>query len=446
MDKPVENESFSDEILDADFMSSFLRKGIWIRSAYSTVILGMIVILHFFYESLPLYPNLAVQFYSIFMAIPQAYLARFKTFYRKLAFYLLSESVILHTLTMHFFGGIEAIGLVMVYLVLIQFSGIFSRRWPFFIANFSWIVASLSFWLAQWGVIQRHHFLLSTTHIDSKFIILVTILMFFFFNFGALMANMILDILRLQNKLLNQFQQKMIQEEKMAELGRLSADVAHEIRNPLSIIQNQLHTLPSNPSTSVVLERIFKQIERIKNFVKRLLIYSRAHKLSLERVPLDGVIVSALEYALESAQAEQRIQVERRFSKLPPIVGDANLLQQCFVNLFTNAIEAIRGEGKITVETGKEKEEVCVKIQDTGRGIPEGDLERIFEPFYSAKADAVEGGTGLGLAIVKEVIHHHGGAVSVKSQWGQGTTFTIRLPMGTGSLSGHNPASYRPGD
>jgi signal transduction histidine kinase len=362
------------------------------------------------------------------------YLSRFNIFYtslyRPVAFYIIFESVVLQTVIIYLYGGIEAAGLLIIYLVVIHFAGLFSAGWPYITANVSSILLSMALWAIHYGWLKQYNYILHTSGSPSWEICLVaTVMLVSFFNLSAALNNVVLNILRAKNRLLRQYQQEIVRTEKMAALGRLAADIAHEIRNPLSILQNQLHTLPSTSSTAVVLERAFKQIERIKNFVKRLLIYSRAHKLSLQQVPLEGVMVSALEYALESAQAEQRITVERRFSKLPSIVGDTNLLQQCFINLFTNAIEAINGEGKITVELGQDKDGVCVKIQDTGKGIPEEDLERIFEPFYSAKASAGEGGTGLGLAIVKEVIANHGGTISVKSRLDEGTTFVLHLPV-----------------
>ena len=134
-----------------------------------------------------------------------------------------------------------------------------------------------------------------------------------------------------------------------------------------------------------------------------------------------------------------RIQVHKRFGSIPPITCYPSQLNQVFLNLLINASQAIDGTGEITIETALQAEQVHISFRDTGSGIPEGNLSRIFDPGFTTKGVGV--GTGLGLSICYQIIKAHRGEIKVESEVGQGTTFTVILPTNLRSLLEADSAS-----
>jgi signal transduction histidine kinase len=226
------------------------------------------------------------------------------------------------------------------------------------------------------------------------------------------------------------------QAEKGAVVGRLAAAIAHEIRNPLNYINLTLDHLRSSfaPSDPVKRDTFLKLADQLKTEVARInrhitdfLKYSRPSKLDLQNVDVRAEAEDALR--LVEVRAEECgiktsiIQDET----LPTILADRDALRSVFTNLVINAIEAIEGDGgNIAIRLSKtEPDSVKVEISDSGCGIAAGDIAKLFEPYFSTK----ETGTGLGLAIVKKAVDDHGGSISVTSKEGNGTTFTVILPV-----------------
>ncbi len=236
---------------------------------------------------------------------------------------------------------------------------------------------------------------------------------------------------------LRQMHQQLLQTEKLAALGKLAASVAHEINNPLSgiltytkLMQRKLAQMTNGEyqrfkSYLRIMER---ETERCSTIVKNLLDFARRREPSFR----DGVDVNAvIEEALtlvSNRLALQNITLEKELDQLPPIVADPAQLRQAFLNLLINAAEAIQdSSGTIRVKTSylQDEDAVLVEISDTGVGIKEEDIPRIFDPFFTTK----EKGTGLGLSVVYGIINSHKGRISVRSKVGEGTTFTIKLPI-----------------
>jgi two-component system NtrC family sensor kinase len=226
-------------------------------------------------------------------------------------------------------------------------------------------------------------------------------------------------------------QTQMAQSEKLASMGRLAAGVAHEINNPLGGIMAFSMTAledcrPEDPMREN-LDTIVKQTLRCREIVKGLLDFSRQSETEVARVEINPVVENTL--ALLDKQAIfHNIKTIRIFQeKVPPVFIDPHQMQQVLINILLNAADAMEESGTLTVETAKagEREEVVIRISDTGKGIAEKDLPLVFEPFYTTKK--VGQGTGLGLAIAHGVVNRAGGRIEVSSRPGE-TTFSIFLP------------------
>ena len=232
-------------------------------------------------------------------------------------------------------------------------------------------------------------------------------------------------------------QRQLFQAEKLAALGKLSAGIAHEIRNPLTSIKILIYSLAdpgaSDASREKDLKVIESEIERVNKIIRQFLDFARPRPPSLEKGDARKLISETLAlvgYEIES----QGIQVEREDEgDLPPVAMDREQMKQVLLNLILNSLQAMPGGGKLTIQTilspfrerGEVGEAVEIGVRDTGGGIPAEIQERIFEPFFSTK----EEGIGLGLSVAQRIVEEHGGRIRVESAEGKGTIFSIILPL-----------------
>jgi two-component system NtrC family sensor kinase len=227
----------------------------------------------------------------------------------------------------------------------------------------------------------------------------------------------------------NHIQNQLITSEKMASLGLLSAGIAHEINTPLTGISSYCQFLLDNPGGSDNMDLISKmqdQVLRANKIVRTLLDFSRQKGQQTLPVDLNKVIDESLalvEHKLKKNNIEFR--KETVFQK--SFHGFPTRLQQLFINLFINAIDAIDGQGWITISGEETEELLTVRFKDNGRGIREKNLEKIFDPFFTTKD--IGQGTGLGLAIVYNIVKEHYGNIEVHSKIDRGTTFIITIPL-----------------
>lgn len=229
----------------------------------------------------------------------------------------------------------------------------------------------------------------------------------------------------------------MQETERLAVVGELAASMAHEIKNPLAGIKVSMEVLSQdlelNQEDKEIFLQVINEIDRITAMLKSLLSYARPPKpqsvsFDVHQV-LDATIKSA-QYALKSSQEGWRKEIEfiRDFSgEVPAIVADPSQIQQVLLNLLLNAVDAIGDQGRITVQTRKISEEsIRIAIIDSGKGIDEQALDKVFKPFFTTKSH----GTGLGLAICKRLIEQSGGRITVANNPdGVGVTFAITLPI-----------------
>ncbi len=233
---------------------------------------------------------------------------------------------------------------------------------------------------------------------------------------------------------LERSQEHLAQAEKWALVGKLAAGAAHSIRNPLTSVKMRLWSMNRSLDLTVPqredLEAISEEIRHIDSIVSNFLQFSRPQKLQREKISPSAVVDQALKLLKNRLQLYGvKAKLERR-AVLPEIMADPDQLREVLVNLVVNACEAMVGGGKLTIqeeegEDGDLGRVAILKVTDTGPGIPEAIQEQVFQPFFSTK----EEGTGLGLSIANRIVKDHGGRLSLQSQEGQGSTFTITLPF-----------------
>ncbi|MHB8790496.1 MAG: sensor histidine kinase [Desulfobulbaceae bacterium] len=227
---------------------------------------------------------------------------------------------------------------------------------------------------------------------------------------------------------------------KLASVGRLAAGVAHEINNPLAIIDQKaglMEDLMERSDDFRYKAKFAEQIAGVQNAVSRckvithrLLGFARRMDVTPEPVMVNELIREVLAF-LEKEILYRNIRLELELhDNLPTIQSDRGQLQQIFLNIINNAIDAIEDEGFVKISTSRHEKDVRVDIADNGCGIPPETLKHIFEPFYTTKTKGEHKGTGLGLSITYGLVKRLGGTIRVDSTVGQGTTFTVLLPIG----------------
>jgi signal transduction histidine kinase len=228
-------------------------------------------------------------------------------------------------------------------------------------------------------------------------------------------------------------QDELIQTEKLASLGRLSAAIAHEIRNPLSAISVNLQFLQRRFADDTperkYLDLAIEGVRRIEKIVEATLNFARPSKPVVKEEDINEVINATLPL-VEISTLKKKIQIIKKLEpNLPKVKIDFKQIQQVILNVLTNAVDAIEKTGEIKIKSYLESDFqnsfVVVSISDTGCGIPKEDIPKIFEPFFTKKSD----GTGLGLAICKQVMNNHDGKIEVESELNRGTTFYLKFKV-----------------
>ncbi len=239
------------------------------------------------------------------------------------------------------------------------------------------------------------------------------------------------DDYQAQRRQLSQTTQRARAAEELASIGTLVAGLAHEIGTPMGVIQGHAKLLEKAVTDDKArwrLTTIQEQVARISKIIQSLL--NMARPKSSERVPVDleALLENTLTFLTEKF-SRRDVRVTRELEPTPSALADPERLQQLFLNLFLNGVDAMPEGGELRVTLRPESGGVGIEIGDSGVGIAKRDLERIFEPFYTSKAAGK--GSGLGLTVVNGIVADHGGRVEVESEPGRGTTFHIWLPTGT---------------
>jgi signal transduction histidine kinase len=240
-----------------------------------------------------------------------------------------------------------------------------------------------------------------------------------------------IDKARMIEEQKSEYDQLALQTEKLSALGRMAAGIAHEINNPLAGIllfsSRMRKKVTEEGPIKEGLDVIVQETQRCKGIIQDLLEFSRDKEPEKAESSINDIIEKALSI-LENELHLHHISVEKNLSGDIPLISlDVNLMQQVFVNLLINAVEAIQENGVIRIQSyvNPNRKTVGVGVVDTGGGIPPDDMVKIFEPFFSTKKN----GTGLGLAVSYGIVQKHGGNVQVSSRLGEGTQFTVEIPL-----------------
>jgi signal transduction histidine kinase len=231
------------------------------------------------------------------------------------------------------------------------------------------------------------------------------------------------------NLRLFEMQRQLTQLERLAAAGQLAAQFAHEVGTPLNLISGHVQLLRARARDDRVITRldvIAGQIERITNIVRSMLDSTRRPVPQLESVDVNSLLAQILD-ATQPTLASRNVELHTEMTEaLPPIEADADQLQQVFINLINNSLDAMPLGGELFVSTAHGGDSVRIVLADSGLGIAKDEIELIFDPLFSTKQGR---GTGLGLTIVKQIISEHGGNIEVESEPGRQTMFRITLPL-----------------
>ncbi len=268
-----------------------------------------------------------------------------------------------------------------------------------------------------------------------------------FWFLGASIASIIAVVLWSSNRMVGQLREADIHRakalhdleytNKLATIGRMAASVAHEINNPLAIINEDAGLMkdmvtfsedyPHREKTLKLIHSIHKSVDRCSNVTHRLLGFARRMEVRKESIALDQLLEEVVGFQ-KTETVHRNIHVEYHFPDvIPPVESDRGKLQQVFLNIFSNALAAVDDGGRIEIRLIHiDSNHVAVVIIDNGTGISEEVLKNIFEPFYSTKG---EFGTGLGLSITRDIVAKLGGRIDAQSKLGRGTSFIVTLPV-----------------
>lgn len=261
-----------------------------------------------------------------------------------------------------------------------------------------------------------------------------------------------------QNRVLRETQAALVQNEKLASLGRLAAGVAHEINNPIAYVTNNLVVIRRDTQAALAVldayqrgdpleaarleeaadlgylrenfartcDKTLEGLQRVRDIVRNLRDFARLDEAEFKEADLNAALQSTIEivrYQLKQAD----VKLETVLAPLPPVLCHPGKINQVFLNLLVNAIQACPRGGQVVIRTRAESVAVVVEVQDNGCGIRPEHRSRLFEPFFTTKP--VGQGTGLGLSVSFGIVRDHGGTIEVDSELGRGSTFRVRLPL-----------------
>jgi len=233
-----------------------------------------------------------------------------------------------------------------------------------------------------------------------------------------------------------EMEEKVVQAERLAAIGKVAAGIAHEIRNPLASMSGSVQVLKKKPrlekESRDLMDIVVRETDRLNNIITRFLDYARPHPVKLAEHDINTLIQDTLSMLKNSPEYNQKILVSTQLKKIPLIIKiDSQQIQQVLWNLCLNSIQAMPNGGELTISTksipSKKNGYAMIQVSDTGCGIKKENKNSIFDPFYTTKKN----GTGLGLASVYRIIENHKGLIKVQSKESEGFSITLQLPFST---------------
>ena len=406
---------------------------------------------------IPLVPILSVALFDIVVNYPYTFIIKKVRSAKTLSLLYAFINVSLITWVIHLLGGVEIIFLGALYFFII----LSYEKVAFWGATFSALGYSGLIGLEYYGILP--HYAVWGLEVEPLYQLIAVISYILLFYLTMLLSNNISRLMIAKNRELAEIRgelelwnkelakrveerteqleaalAQLIQTEKMAALGRLGGGVAHEINNPLSAIlgftQILLGKIDQNYPKYEDLKRIEFSAKRCKEIAEGLLQYARHPKAQAKPLFINEIIKETLS-AAQREKITDRIPVRQNLApELPPVSGNEEQLKQVFMNLLTNARDAIgeKGHGEIFVETRENEGSVEITFRDTGCGIPAENLDKIFDPFFTTKE--VGKGAGLGLSLCHSIILSMAGSITVQSGEGSGTAVRILLSANSNAL------------
>jgi signal transduction histidine kinase len=222
---------------------------------------------------------------------------------------------------------------------------------------------------------------------------------------------------------------ELSQKERMAEIGKFSMMIAHELKNPIGIIKGSVDILSKTDTKAEIkatmVRYIQDEIKRLNRLIDDFLSFAKPQPPQKALSDINAIIEKVTTHFMITEDAHKKITLHRSLVPLPAIAIDDHQIYQALLNLLSNAAQAIAQQGDIYFKTDVSDAGVRIQVSDTGAGIPNSEKEKVFNPFYTTNAT----GTGLGLSIVKKIVDNHDGVIQISDFTGGGTTFTILLPM-----------------
>jgi len=371
------------------------------------LVLYILTILYFLFEFLKIY-SIVVNYLQVFF------------------------DLIIVTFLVHYTGGVSSVSSLLYPLISIAASIIISPRASIFVALlgsslYAGLVVLHYLKVVPIPFLRSIWFEKNSDYVFSLLYFRVTI----FCIIGFLSAYIAEQVNKKDLVLMN-LREKLRREDRLSAIGKLAANAAHEIRNPLASISGCVEALNDSLELDESDQRLFdlvmKETARLNNIINGLLEYVKPRKLNIEKTVIAELIDEVIALIKNSKEFKEKIQIKREnnFDNIK-VLCDPNQIKQVFFNLLINAVEAIENSGKITIrgKLNKVKEMIEISVVDNGHGISKKQLKNLFEPFSSSK----DSGVGLGLALISTIIKEHGGNIEVESKVGKGTEFRIFLPL-----------------
>lgn len=228
-------------------------------------------------------------------------------------------------------------------------------------------------------------------------------------------------------------EKRAINSERLAFIGTLAGGLAHEIKNPLStlniylqLLQEELESMTGENSKRVYMKTqvLQKEVQRLEQILNDFLRFARGQKLELKDHDMNEILDEVTDFVTPEIKQKKILILKSYDADLPQCRLDSNLIKQAILNIIINAEQAMENGGELMIRTSKDKKYIQIDITDTGPGIPKDIIDKIFQVYFSTKKT----GTGLGLPTAKRIIEDHRGTISVQSEEGKGTNFSIKLP------------------
>ena len=228
-------------------------------------------------------------------------------------------------------------------------------------------------------------------------------------------------------------EKRAINSERLAFIGTLAGGLAHEIKNPLStlninlqLLQEELESMTGENSKRVYMKTqvLQKEVQRLEQILNDFLRFARGQKLELKDHDINEILDEVADFVTPEIKQKKILILKSYDADLPQCHLDSNLIKQAILNIIINAEQAMENGGELMIRTSKDKKYIQIDITDTGPGIPKDIIDKIFQAYFSTKKT----GTGLGLPTAKRIIEDHRGTISVQSEEGKGTNFSIKLP------------------